>query len=615
MPHPKFDYASSQARHRWLHHPVLGDPSWDSFEREAAQPLFKGSPPFEWPVNGFLFLDPRSGRWYAYISQYPRGYWGTPATVVALREDSPGVWTNLGTVLSGQPGHFSTEGELLGLTLDPSVVYVGGTYHMAYSWATVSNQAGGLGYACAENPEGPFEVNPKPIHTDDAQPLLLQRYIRSYAPTLLRRENDWLILHMMSTAQNLGGTWALCAMTATHPAGPYTPPTLLLYPQSEVHIPALLEFYPAFVHGGRVYAPATSLAANRSYQVLYAADLEQAHLPEAWKLEQSGSLWHETLHPSEAVGIWGQTLAGQVSPDGELRVLAFSRSSEDLGTVHLARRPWLVPYRESFVLAAPNAASHAVLRSSYKTFALELDGTWTGRWSLSWGCAGPLSSNQVGADAVAHPAMRRERYELYSSGEIVFFDEQGEVHSLGQLPTPPVFPLRLEQRETEVHLWLEGEFVWSIALPARAGRLEVSAETGAHLETTRFEVTGAENERWERWLALEGLSGAAVPEQDWQLTSHEAFRYGFGYVSDAQDARAKWNFEGRAVRLLAPRGPQYGQGQVWIDGTLRAEVDFYTSEPRSSETVFETTLEPGRHALSLRVWAGSIPCDLLEVLP
>lgn len=336
-------------------------------------------------------------------------------------------------------------------------------------------------YASCENPEGPFEVNLTPIHTDDAQPLLLQRYMRSYAPTLLRREHDWLILHMMSTPQNLGGTWALGAMTAPHPVGPYTSPTFLLCPQSEVHLSPLLEFYPALVRDGRVYAPATSLAANRSYQTLYAADLEQAHLPEAWKLEQSGSLWHETLHPSEAVGIWGQTLAGQVSPDGELRVLAFSPSSDDVRTVHLARRPWLEPYRESFVLAAPNAASHALPRSIYATFSLDLDGTWSGSWSLSWGCSGPLGPDRVSADAVAHPAMLRERYTLYSSGEMVLFNGGGEVHSLGQLPTPPVLPLHLEQREMEVHLWLEGEFVWSIPLLARAGQLVVTAETGAHL--------------------------------------------------------------------------------------------------------------------------------------
>jgi hypothetical protein len=58
MPHPKFDYALSQARTLWLHHPVLGDPSWDSFERESVLPLFQGSPPLEWLVKGFSFLDP-----------------------------------------------------------------------------------------------------------------------------------------------------------------------------------------------------------------------------------------------------------------------------------------------------------------------------------------------------------------------------------------------------------------------------------------------------------------------------------------------------------------------------------------------------------------------------
>jgi hypothetical protein len=290
MPHPKFDYASSQARTFWLHHPVLGDPSWDSFERESVLPLFQGSPPLEWPVNGFLFLDPKSQRWYAYISLYPRGYWGTPANILLLREDSLGVWTNLGTVLSGNLDHFSTEGGVLGLTLDPSLVYADGMYHMAYGWATSDNQRGGLGYASSKQPEGPFEINETPIHVDTTQSLLLQRYQRTYAPTLLRRQNDWLILHMMSTPQNLGGTWALSAMTAASPEDPYSPPTLLLYPQSPVHLPPLLEFYPAFVHDGRVYAPATSVAANRSDQVLCVANLEQAYSPQAWTLEHGSQV-------------------------------------------------------------------------------------------------------------------------------------------------------------------------------------------------------------------------------------------------------------------------------------------------------------------------------------
>ena len=191
---------------------------------------------------------------------------------------------------------------------------------------------------------------------------------------MLRREHDWLMLCMMSTPQNLGGTWALCVVTALNPEGPYSSPTFLRSPQSKTHHPPLLEFYPAFVFEGQVHAFASSVAANRNYQAHFAADLEEAHRPEMRRLEQGGSPWHDTLHPSEAVGIWGQTLAGQVSAEGNLRVLAFSRSNNDLGTVHLARRPWTEPYRKAFVLSAPNAESHALLRSAYSGFNLEIIG-------------------------------------------------------------------------------------------------------------------------------------------------------------------------------------------------------------------------------------------------
>jgi hypothetical protein len=53
---------------------VLGDPSFDSFEHRAGNPIVRGKPPFNWPVNGFLFEDPKSGNWYAYIGHYLTGY-------------------------------------------------------------------------------------------------------------------------------------------------------------------------------------------------------------------------------------------------------------------------------------------------------------------------------------------------------------------------------------------------------------------------------------------------------------------------------------------------------------------------------------------------------------
>ena len=47
-------------RDRWLTHPVLGGPAFTAWERFPNNPIVQGKPPFEWPVNGTLFIDPQS---------------------------------------------------------------------------------------------------------------------------------------------------------------------------------------------------------------------------------------------------------------------------------------------------------------------------------------------------------------------------------------------------------------------------------------------------------------------------------------------------------------------------------------------------------------------------
>ncbi|MCD6302752.1 MAG: hypothetical protein J7M15_04415 [Anaerolineae bacterium] len=71
----QIDYAESRFVGEWLRHPVLGDPSFDSFQRMPGNPVHRGAPPLEWPVNGFLFHDPVSGNWYIYVGAYPEGYY------------------------------------------------------------------------------------------------------------------------------------------------------------------------------------------------------------------------------------------------------------------------------------------------------------------------------------------------------------------------------------------------------------------------------------------------------------------------------------------------------------------------------------------------------------
>ena len=180
---------------------------------------------------------------------------------------------------------------------------------------------------------------------------------------------------------------------------------------------------------------------------------------------------------------------------------------------------------------------------------------------------------------------------------------------------PLTLPLKLEQLENTVSLWNGEALVWQHPLAALTGRLMLSVEAGSCLEITQFGVAGEYQPAWERWLALEGMLGAAAPAGEWTEVEAADFCHGFGLWGQTVGARLKWNFEGQAVRLLAPHGPQFGRGELWIDGVHCAELDFYHSQPQPSAVLFEATLEPGLHALSLRVARGLVPADVLEVLP
>src|SRR5579871_4309894 len=68
------NYAAIRHKNDWTHHYALGSPSWDAFERFPGNPVFKGRKGMEWPVNGFLFKDPKKGAWYLYIGEYRENY-------------------------------------------------------------------------------------------------------------------------------------------------------------------------------------------------------------------------------------------------------------------------------------------------------------------------------------------------------------------------------------------------------------------------------------------------------------------------------------------------------------------------------------------------------------
>ncbi len=629
------DYAVSTQADAWLHHPVVGDVSFDSFERAEGNPILQGAPPMAWPVNGFLFRDPVSSRDYAYVGEYASGYALTPGLAsrcVVLRQEADGHWENLGPIFAPDPHVYEGEVSTVYHAPDVSVVYDEGRYHLCFDWTTQNttwenasapppDANSGVGYAWAERPEGPFHHVARPIATTREQVPLLGKYRRLYASTLIRRANDWLVLTLTDSGPYFG--WALMGRTASAPEGPYSEPSLLLYPESPRYLPPLLEYFPAFTHEGYVYSPATSVARNRNYQALFRVPIEKAMEPNAWEAMQFGSMWHAEPVPHEAAGIWGQTFSGYVDTNATLKVLFPSRTADNLGTISIAQRPWSQPLRErGFVVSAHGGPSLALLRREVgiKSIYLELEAR--GTWSLLWDAAMPIGPDRPASDSMPHPhtlayhtglRIGEDTWTLYQRG---LPGEDKEI-AMGDLASLDTRHVRMERNaEGAVILQLGDQQAWQGILPLASGMPGLLMEPGSWARVERFEIEGELTPAPLTYLYTEALCGAAQRAEDWDARVDPAFRYGMGAVSKSPGARAKWNIEGDGFVIHAPLGPGYGLARVLVDGVERGELSFHRDAPAPSAPVYrQARLGKGRHTIILESLGQPIPVDSLDSLP
>jgi hypothetical protein len=634
------DFALAAQADAWLRHVVLGDPSFDNFQHAAANPMLRGKKPFEWPVNGSLFEDPKSHGWYAYVGHYAANYDFAPGKpqshcTVYRTLDQGKTWDDLGPIFRDASFRFAG-GMRPESAPDVSVVFDGGRYHMAYDWASdkctwqnicnpTDDADNGSAYAWADRPEGPFHRESPPIFTTgrlQKQFPLAWKYNRAYATTLIRRSHDWLAMVLVDSGQYY--SWGLLAVTAPTPQGPWSQPTLILSVEGNRYFPPWLEFFPGFVHEGFVYCPATSIASNRNFQAIYRAKVEQAHTPEAWQLDQHGTAWHAENVPHEGLGIWGQTFSGFVDSAGVFHVLFPCRERvSGLGTINLASRPWNKPLADrGFVLSGHEGGSLTLLRSAYRGFDLTAKLTMHGNAArIVWGCQAPLGPDRHSSGATIHPLTNTQRQQLELSKQqwqLVSVDDRGKnaVTASGVLSAGASHVVKMTLRDDgQAELILDGDNAWKGRLPVVQGPIGLSVDPATHLKVEQFSVGGVSNPAVFSYLYTDALAATGTKMADWDVVQSPDFRFGVGAVRKAADGRAKWNFHGSGFRLWLPKGPQYGRCNVLLDGVKLAELDLHNEKSQPSQIVLSRDDLPNAyHALVVRPIEGRFAVDSLDAV-
>lgn len=629
------DYAQVAFKDKWLSHPVLGDPSFDAFERAKNNPICRGADGLEWPVNGFILKDPVSKHWFVYVGHYPRNYaFGKedkPSVCTVFRSVDNGLnWESLGPIFPSKPFFFKGDTEAVTGAPDVSVVYADGKYHMTYdwllegtTWKTTRSYRTGVGYAWSDKPEGPFQQYEIPIVRGDvpANAPVLGKYDRFYATTLIRRKNDWMILILTDSGPRYA--WGLVAMTAKKPEGPYGPVTALFHVEGDTYQPPLMEYFPAFVHDGWVYAPSTSVALNRDFQMIQRAKIEEAMNPEAWEIYQHGSVWHGENLEHEAEGMWGQTFSSFIDDDQQMYIMFPSKDRLDRGTINIASRRWGKPYLNNvFHLSGHQGPTIGLLKKSFDTFRLECILEFSGSIWLFWNNRAMLGPHIPQSNAAIHdlswPHGTAIRFEgnqwqlLKMKGE-----KQIEIVASGNFANTKHLKVIIDQNiNGKVQIAINDvAYISNLSMEPNPGTLGFLAGKNSYVRVEKFEILGDEKPTTLSYLYTEGLLGAGQGFVGWQKIQSSIFRFQEGALSNDHNGRIKWNFSGTGFDLWQPKGPEFGNIEILLDGKSVGLVDLNHSEEIHSHVVFSIrNLYDGFHAVVLKAANGRLVVDSLDVL-
>lgn len=641
----KVDFAQMRHMESWLRHPVLGDPSFDNFQK-IYDTVHRSQPPFEWAVNGSIFSDPKTGVWYYYVACYPRGYWEPSENLshflIYRSKDKGQTWENLGRGFPDLSCPFVGMEDVHMCAPDAVVFYDAESdkYWLTYDWGAgkLSGQGdsfsvellpdAGVALAWAERPEGPFHKLDTWVHNNRFGTSRIGRFNRGYSSSTFKRKNDWICFIMQDSGPCFG--WGLTCRTAKSPEGPWSEPRLILSPDRPGYYPEIVEFCFCVERDGTIYAPATSVAGNRNYQVVFAADLEEAEHPSAWKMIREGSLWHARPLADERYGIWGQTLQGFVE-NGNYYTMYVGMDDRTCGTLSVASCPVDQPFKDGFTISGHVSKSISPILAAYKDYGLDMQLTFTGTVEVFLKYRGIMGPNVCTSNALTDEESFVESLsvELQENRQwrILLRNAAGELRVLGSGTTnDPIQWLQASWQQGVLAVTINGQssFRGDLRgiLEERSADAELFCQTPlavcAHevsiLNCSRFEVEGEPLPYTLRYSARDAVL-TAMHKLDWQPTEDYDFLTRKGYVG-RREQWVKWNIRGDGFRIWAPRGPELGVAEIWVDGYLYATVDLFAEEKEPSSVVFRQLGIPGekRHAVVIKGYEGqSFAVDTLEV--
>jgi len=630
------DYAKKAHMEAWFRHPVLGDPSFDNFEK-IGDTVHKSQPPFEWAVNGSIFSDPKTGNWYYYVALYGYGYGCKPDSllhfIIYRSVDKGKTWENLGMGFEDFSCPFLDREEVwMGF---PDVVLLydeeDDRYILTYDWGAgvLHREEGkpsyieilpehGVALAWANSPEGPFYKYKLPIHNNRTDIRHLGRFDRGYSSSTIKRKNDWIVFIMQDSGPYYG--WGLSCRTAKTPDGEWSEPRLLLSSDRPEYYPELLEFCFCMAFDGKVYAPATSVAGNRNYQVIFAADMEQAHHPSAWKMIREGSVWHSRALGDEKYGIWGQTLQGFIENDTFYTMYA-AKDDRDYGTMSVASCPVNQLYKDGFTISGHIGKSFCPLLVAYDDFKLKMDMNFTGTVEIflkNHGIIGPdrpesnsVTSEESFFNSVSLELNDKKEFRVLSRNGV------GDVRIIGTGNTAEkAKALEVSWENNYLTVKVNGENVWTGCFKEQGygfSPIAVCAHEFTVLNCDGFVVEGTPERYQLKYSATEAVL-TGMQHSSWKPAERKGFIAQTGYLGSA-DKWIKWNFRGDSFQIYAPKGPDLGMAEIWVDGFLYGTADMYAPMYMESQVVYQVDMLPGeqKHAVLVRGFEGqAFAVDILE---